>query len=65
MPFVVGTSLFTINQFDVVVRGDGTAAVWVKAGVTCLVPLGVSNAGVLEGSRRPPSAMHDLTGGQP
>lgn len=49
---VVGTLLFCINQLDVVIRGDATAAVWVKSAVTYVVPFAVSNAGVLVGSRR-------------
>ncbi len=48
---VVGTVLFCINQLDVVARGDATTAVWIKVAVTYLVPFGVSNAGVLIGSR--------------
>lgn len=49
---VVGTILFCINQLDVVLRGDATTVVWIKAAVTYLVPFCVSNAGVLVGSRR-------------
>ena len=52
---IVGTILFAINQLDVVLRGDATAAVWIKAAVTYLVPFSVSNAGVLVASRRPRS----------
>ena len=48
---VVGTILFCINQLDVVLRGDATAAVWVKSAVTYLVPFCVSNAGVLVATR--------------
>lgn len=48
---VVGTLLFVINQLDVVLRGDATAAVWIKSAITYLVPFGVSNAGVLVASR--------------
>lgn len=48
---VVGTVLFCINQLDVVLRGDATAVVWIKAAVTYLVPFAVSNAGVLVASR--------------
>jgi hypothetical protein len=48
---VVGTILFAINQLDVVVRGDATTAVWVKAAITYLVPFAVSNAGILIASR--------------
>lgn len=50
---VVGTILFCINQLDVVLRGEATTAVWIKAAVTYVVPFCVSNAGVLVGSRRP------------
>jgi hypothetical protein len=48
----VGTVLFCINQLDVVLRGDASTAVWVKTGITYLVPFCVSNAGVLVASRR-------------
>jgi hypothetical protein len=48
---VVGTVLFGINQLDVVLRGDATAAVWIKSAVTYLVPFCVSNGGVLVASR--------------
>lgn len=48
---VVGTVLFCINQLDVVLRGDATAAVWIKSAITYLVPFGVSNAGLLVASR--------------
>ena len=48
---VVGTVLFCINQLDVVLRGDASAVVWIKAAVTYLVPFAVSNAGVLVASR--------------
>jgi hypothetical protein len=50
---IVGTLLFLINQLDVVLRGDATAVVWIKASTTYLVPFCVSNAGVLVASRRP------------
>lgn len=50
---VVGTLLFAINQLDVIVRGDASPLVWVKAATTYLVPFGVSNYGVLVATRRP------------
>jgi hypothetical protein len=50
--FVVGTVLFTINQLDVVARGDATPVVWLKVGLTYLVPFCVSNLGILIASRR-------------
>jgi hypothetical protein len=49
---VVGSILFAINQLDVVIRGEATTVVWVKAAVTYLVPFCVSNAGVLVATRR-------------
>jgi hypothetical protein len=50
---VVGTVLFAINQLDVVLRGDADAWVWLKVGLTFLVPFCVSNLGILIASRRP------------
>ena len=44
---VVGTILFVINQLDVVLRGDATALVWFKIGLTYVVPFCVSNYGIL------------------
>lgn len=49
---VVGTLLFVINQLNVVLRGDATAMVWLKAAATYLVPFGVANYGVLVSTRR-------------
>jgi hypothetical protein len=48
---IVGTVLFAINQLDVVLRGDATAATWVKGGVTYCVPFVVANLGVLTATR--------------
>ncbi len=50
---VVGSALFTINQLDVVVAGHATGRVWLKAGLTYVVPFLVANYGLLVGSRRP------------
>jgi len=52
--FIVGTVLFCINQLDVVLRGEAGLLVWVKIGVTYLVPFVVSNLGLLIGARREP-----------
>jgi hypothetical protein len=49
---VVGAVLFAINQFDLVVAGRATGRVWLKAGLTYLVPLLVANYGLLVGARR-------------
>ena len=51
---VVGTVLFAINQLDVVLRGEATVVVWLKAGLTYVVPFCVSNTGILIASRRSP-----------
>lgn len=48
----VGTVLFAINQLNVVLDGHASAVVWVKTGVTYLVPFTVSNIGVLIATRR-------------
>lgn len=49
---VVGTLLFAINQLDVVMAGNATAATWLKVASTYLVPFCVANYGVLTGTRR-------------
>lgn len=49
---VVGTILFAINQLDVVLGGRATPFVWLKVGLTYLVPFCVSNYGVLVAARR-------------
>lgn len=48
---VVGTLLTLINQADVILGGDATALVWVKAGLNYCVPFAVSNLGLLAGKR--------------
>jgi hypothetical protein len=50
---VVGIVLTAINQLDVIVRGDATAATWVKCGMNFVVPFVVSNLGLLSGRRSP------------
>ncbi len=47
----VGCVLFAINQLDVVLRGQATTIVWIKGGLTFLVPFCVSNFGILVASR--------------
>ena len=53
---IVGTILFCINQLDVVLSGHTTLLVWLKIGVTYVVPFVVSNLGLLIGLRRPAPA---------
>ncbi|HYY99877.1 MAG TPA: nitrate/nitrite transporter NrtS [Candidatus Binatia bacterium] len=51
---IVGTVLFFINQFDVVLAGHATTLTWLKVALTYVVPFCVSNYGVLVASRRRP-----------
>ena len=54
--FIVGSALFAINHLDTVLKGAATTTMWVKVGVTYLVPFVVSNVGLLVGTHRPRSA---------
>jgi hypothetical protein len=49
---IVGTAFFVMNQLGVILDGRGTALVWVKAALTYLTPLVVSNFGVLAATRQ-------------
>jgi hypothetical protein len=51
---IVGTVIFSINQFDVVLRHHATALTYVKSAITYLVPFCVSNYGILVATRRSP-----------
>jgi hypothetical protein len=50
---IVGTVFFTMNQLSVILDGRATAVVWVKAALTYLTSLLVSNFGILSATRRP------------
>jgi hypothetical protein len=50
---IVGTAFFAMNQLGVILDGRATTAVWLKAVLTYLTPLVVSNFGVLSATRRP------------
>jgi hypothetical protein len=49
---LVGSTFFTMNQLSTIVAGRANATVWVKAALTFLTPLLVSNFGVLSATRR-------------
>ena len=49
---VVGTAFFTMNQLGVILAGRASLLVWVKAVLTYLTPLLVSNYGLLSATRR-------------
>ena len=51
---IVGTVLFCINQLDVVLGGRANGVVWLKVGLTYIVPFVVSNLGLLIGLKREP-----------
>jgi hypothetical protein len=48
---VVGVALTLINQADVIIGGDATTSTWIKAAGNFVVPLVVSNLGLLAGKR--------------
>lgn len=52
---MVGTVLLLINHGDVILHGQYTIRVWIKAGVTYCVPFVVSNVGILIATRRRPA----------
>jgi len=49
---IVGTAFFAMNQLGVILAGDATVLVWLKAVLTYLTPLLVSNFGLLSATRR-------------
>jgi hypothetical protein len=50
---MVGTVFFAMNQLGIIVEGRATTAVWIKAALTYVTPLRVSNFGILSATRRP------------
>jgi hypothetical protein len=48
----VGTVFFAMNQLGVILAGHAGTIVWLKAAMTYLTPLVVSNIGVLSATRR-------------
>jgi hypothetical protein len=49
---LVGSAFFAMNQLSIIVAGKATAVVWLKATLTYLTPLVVSNFGVASATRR-------------
>jgi hypothetical protein len=49
---IVGSTFFAMNQLSVIVAGRASTIVWLKAALTYLTPLLVSNFGVLSATRR-------------
>ena len=51
---VIGTLFVAMNQLEAILAGEATAIVWLKAGLTDLTPLCVSNIGILSAAYRRP-----------
>lgn len=49
---VIGTLFVAMNQLEVILSGHATFVVWLKAGLTYLTPLCVSNLGMLSATYR-------------
>ena len=49
---IVGSAFFVMNQLGIILDGHATALVWLKAVLTYLTPLLVSNFGLLSATRR-------------
>ena len=49
---IVGTAFFAMNQLESVIAGRATALLWLKAGLTYLTPMVVSNIGMLSATHQ-------------
>jgi hypothetical protein len=49
---VIGTLFVAMNQLEVILSGQATLIVWLKAGLTYVTPLCVSNLGILSATYR-------------
>jgi hypothetical protein len=49
---IVGTAFFAMNQLGVILAGHASTLIWLKAALTYLTPLLVSNFGLLSATRR-------------
>jgi hypothetical protein len=49
---IVGSVFFVMNQLGAILAGDAGTVVWLKAAMTYLTPLIVSNLGVLSATRQ-------------
>jgi hypothetical protein len=52
LALLVGTLFFTMNQLGAIVAGSADTIVWLKAAMTYLTPLVVSNLGILSATRQ-------------
>ena len=49
---IVGTAFVAMNQLDAIIAGRATALLWLKAGLTYLTPMVVSNIGMLSATHQ-------------
>jgi hypothetical protein len=49
---IVVSTFVAMNQLGAILTGHATGLVWLKAALTCLTPLLVSNYGVVSATRR-------------
>ena len=49
---VIGTLFVTMNQLELILSGQASVIVWLKAGLTYVTPLIVSNLGILSATHR-------------
>jgi hypothetical protein len=50
---VIGTSFVAMNQLELILSGQATFVVWLKAGLTYVTPLCVANVAILSATHRP------------
>lgn len=58
---IVGSVFFTMNQLGTILAGRADAIVWLKAAMTYVTPLIVSNIGILSATRAPSSVASPAT----
>jgi hypothetical protein len=55
LALIIGSVFVAMNQLNVILAGNGDTITWLKAALTYLSPLLVSNFGVLSASRAKPN----------
>lgn len=55
---VVGAVLTTVNQLDMIVRGDATAITWIKSGTNYVIPSSSPTWGCSAGTLARPEGPH-------
>ena len=58
---VVGSAFLVMNQLGIILSGHATGIVWLKAALTYLTPLIVSNYGLVSATRRRHTDPSDAT----